>query len=75
MLGNSFGVSDLGRLGGRFGLVGSFGEAVGGLMGSWASYDVRNRFRDGVVLRSIWQGHHEQMLTNVHNFGVTKRVK
>lgn len=54
----SFGVSDLGRSGSRFGLVGSFGEAVGGLGGSWASLilKVGNRFRDGGVLRSIWLG-------------------
>ena len=33
----TFGVFDLGHLGSCFGLVGSFGEAVGGLRGSWAS--------------------------------------
>lgn len=54
----SFNISDLNRLGGRSGLGGSFGEAVGGLRGSRASLILmpENTFREVVFCAAFpWE--------------------
>ena len=66
----SFNISDPNCLGGRSGLGGSFGEAVGGLgFLGFPHIDVRKYISRGGVLRSISL---KKLRADAHNFGVAE---